>query len=456
MLLLALSIFFGGTGGGNALLGRVVDHVAAHNAVARAMDKVSLHFGPNPIVIDTDDEDSDEEAAVPAAPQAPGAAHGLHITTGKNNFDIDVDSPDDESEKVTISGKNLATLDALHRIAQAGGWSMTLVGSPKEKIDLDLKNVAPREALKTLLTQSGALGVLKGDKLVVVASPDANTKGSLIEKVSSRHERRRGKRKGLDVVRVFQGDITIEEGQVVQGDVVCVGGSIELQPGAVVQGDAVAVGGGLQVHQGALVLGEGVAILGTVEVDRGGQVMGEHVNVGLGNFRGFRHHSKRAWLTSLGPFGLFPTLALFALFYLVGLLVLRMWPERVRNVGHAMFESPVRSFTVGFLCWLLLLPLVVLLCISIVGILLVPLLPVVVFLSIDIGLSAFALKLGEALPAGPGQRFVPPAALGMGMAVLLLVAFVPWLGISVLALLQFFALGSAVSSRFGRALPPHV
>ena len=67
-----------------------------------------------------------------------------------------------------------------------------------------------------------------------------------------------------------------------------------------------------------------------------------------------------------------------------------------------------------------------------------------------------ALRIGEALPAGPGQRFVPPAALGMGMAVLLLVAFVPWLGISILALLQFFALGASVGSRFGRALPPHV
>ena len=140
---------------------------------------------------------------------------------------------------------------------------------------------------------------------------------------------------------------------------------------------------------------------------------------------------------------------------LIGLGVLRVWPERVRNVGFAMFENPVRSFTVGFLCWLLLLPLVVLLGISIVGIPLIPLLPVIIFLSIVMGLSSFALRIGEALPAGPGQRFVPPAALGMGMVVLLLLAFVPWLGISILALLQFFALGASVSSRFGRALPPH-
>jgi uncharacterized membrane protein len=468
MLLLALSIFFGSGSGSGALLDRVISHVASHSAVGRAMDKISLHFAPNPIVIDTDDDndsDSDEEPAepatpaAPAAPVAPVAPHGIHIMSGKNSFHFDVDdSPSsEETSRVTIAGKNLATLDVLHRIAQAGGWSMTLVGSPKDKVDLDLKDVEPREALKALLTQSGALGVLKGDKLVVVAAPDANTKGSLIEPSGSHRSSRsrRGKKNSLDMVRVFH-DVTIEEGQVVQGDIVCFACSVELQSGSIVQGGVVTFGGNIQVHQGALIVGESVALAGAVDVDRGGQVMGEIVNAGPRSLFGVSHPSKRGWLTSLGPFGLFPTLALFAIFYLVGLLVLRMWPERVRNVGHAMFENPVRSFTVGFLCWLLLLPLVVLLCISIVGILLIPLLPVVVFISIDMGLSAFALKVGESLPAGPGQRFVPPAALGMGMAVLLLVAFVPWLGISMLALLQFFALGSSVGSRFGRALPPHV
>jgi uncharacterized membrane protein len=286
----------------------------------------------------------------------------------------------------------------------------------------------------------------------------------LIEKTSSSRQVLRGtyrgvakdgKHKGRDVVRVFQGDLSVPQGQIVQGDVVCVGGSVELLPGSVVQGDAVAVGGSVTVDQGALVMGQAVSVLGKVEVERGGQVMGEHVQVGLGKIlsgRSGRHHS---WLGGLGVFGFFPTIALFALTYLIGLVMLRMWPERVRNVGFAMFENPVRSFTVGFLCWLLLLPLTVLLAISLVGIPLIPLLPVMVFLSIVIGLSSFALRIGESLPAGPGQRFVPPAALGMGMTVLLLLAFVPWLGISLLALLQFFALGASVSSRFGRALPPH-
>src|SRR5882672_226052 len=455
--------------------GFFLEHLGDHGAVARMFGgfadrviTVRITSGDDEgsaetdtdVDVDEDDEAVDEGAAqalppVPPATPAPPAPPAPPTRVRKYQVQVDRSLP-----HFTEKAKNVPTAEVLHRIAQTAGWSMTLVGAPKERIDVDVKDADPREALRQVLKQSGSMAVLKSDKLVVVATPDAEgAAGMLIEKSSP--SRRNGVRlsKGSsrhgtgEIVRVLQGDLTVQQGQVVQGDVVCVGGSIEMEPGSVVQGDTVAVGGGVTVSQGALVMGQAVAVLGSIDVEPGGQVMGEKIVVGIGNLWPRSKHRGR--LTSLGPFGLFPTIALFALTYLIGLVVLRMWPDRVRNVGFALFENPVRSFTVGFLCWLLLLPLVVLLAISIVGIPLIPLLPVIIFLSIVIGLSSFALRIGEALPAGPGQRFVPPAALGMGMAVLLLVAFVPWLGISILALLQFFALGASVGSRFGRALPPH-
>ena len=439
--------------GGPSVMHRVFDRVAG-NVI------VKVTSGEDPDDEDTgSDSDTDTELEViPPTPPTPPTAPTPPTPPTPPTFGI-VGGVRTTPVKITLKGRDLPTVEALHSIAQTSGWSMTLVGAPKEKIDIDLRNVDSREALRQVLKEGGAMGVLKNDKLVVVASPDPHTAGMLIERTESsrhmRHSGHRGLQRGRDMVKVFQGDLTVPAGKVVQGDVVCVGGSVELEAGSVVQGDAVAVAGSVNVDEGALVMGQAVAVLGSVDVARGAQVMGEHVQVGVGKLFGGSTSRHRGWLTGLGPFGLFPTIALFALIYLVGLLVLRMWPDRVRNVGFAMFENPVRSFTVGFLCWLLLLPLIVLLAISIVGIPLIPLLPVIIFLSIVIGLSSFALRIGESLPAGPGQRFVPPAALGMGMAVLMLVAFVPWLGISILALLQFFALGASVGSRFGRALPPH-
>jgi uncharacterized membrane protein len=452
------SIFHGGATG-RALVG-LVDKVVQIQVTSPSNDS-STDEDPD----DETDSDTEVIAPVPPVPPVPPRAPIPPIPPQPpKSFHFHYKSDGADLPKFTEKAKGVPTVELLHRIAQTAGWSVTIVGSPKEPVDIDVKDADPRDALRSVLKQSGALGVLKNTKLIVVATSDSDAAGRLIEKTDARHRVRTGETRGLvkggkhstrDVVRVFQGDVAIRQGEVVQGDVVCVGGSIELEPGSVVQGDAVAVGGSVTVDEGALVMGQAVAVLGTVDVARGAQVMGEHVQVGLGRIFGGSSH-KRGRLTSLGPFGLFPTVALFALVYLIGLVVLRMWPERIRNVGYAMFENPVRSFAVGFLCWLLLLPLVVLLAISIVGIPLIPLLPVIIFLSIVIGLSSFAMRIGESLPAGPGQRFVPPAALGMGMAVLLLLAFVPWLGVSLLALLQFFALGASVSSRFGRALPPHV
>jgi uncharacterized membrane protein len=468
MITFLLTLLFGAGGQGNHF--GIANRIAAGVADRVVTVRVTSADDPADDSADSssdspDTDNSDLEVIPPVPPVPPVNVNIPPIPPMPKGFQFHFDSGDKGGVKFSETGKAVSTVEILHRIASAAGWSMTIVGSPKDTIDVAFTNLDAREALRQVLKQAGAMGVLKNDKLVIVASPDPNTAGMLIERVTSRGGTHAGhpvtvkvgggRHGGRDMVRVFQGDLTVPAGQVVQGDVVCVGGSVELEAGSVVQGDTVSVGGSVQVDEGALVMGQAVAVLGTVDVARGAQVMGEHVQVGIGKLFGSSGKSHRGWLTGLGPFGLFPTIALFALCYLIGLLVLRMWPERVRNVGFAMFENPVRSFTVGFLCWLLLLPLTVLLAISIVGIPLIPLLPVMVFLSIVVGLSSFALRIGESLPAGPGQRFVPPAALGMGMTVLLLLAFVPWLGISLLALLQFFALGASVSSRFGRALPPH-
>jgi hypothetical protein len=360
---------------------------------------------------------------------------------------------DEDTPLFSETAKNVPTADVLHRIARTAGWSLTLVDIPKERIDVDLKNADPKDALRQVLKASGAMGVLRRDRLVVVPSPESP--GMLVVERPKTHGSRRGgaSRGRNDIVRVFQGDLTIPQGTVVQGDVVNVGGAIDLESGSVVQGDAVSIFGTTTVEQGAVVLGDTAAVFGGIDVQPGGQIMGEHVQIGFGKL--FTHAKHRTFLSEMGPFGFFPTLALFALVYLLGLLALRMWPERVRAVAFALFEQPVKSFVVGFLCWLLFIPILVLLCISIVGILLVPLLPVAIFLAAVMGLSALALRVGEALPAGPGERFVPPAALGMGMVVLLLLAFVPLLGVPLIVLLHLFGLGAAVGSRFGRALPAH-
>jgi len=363
------------------------------------------------------------------------------------------DSPEGHRATITEHARGASSVELLHDIASAAGWSLTLVGVGRDKIDVDFEDLEPAEALRRVLLQANCMGVLRGDKLAVIPGTQGHSAGLLVEQRGGGGDSSRGRagKHSGDLVKVG-GDLVVTSGTVVEGDAVAVLGSVEVEPGAVVQGSAAAIGGSVEVRPGGVVLGDSVALLGENAVEHGGQVLGDHVQVGLGRLFSDAPVRHRSFVSRIGPFGLFPTLALFAVVYLVGLCALRLWPERMRAMGGTLLETPLRSFVIGFLLWLLFVPVLILLVVSVVGMLLVPLLPLAVALSVMLGACALALKIGEALPAGEGQRFVPPAALGMGLTAMLLVSLVPWVGAPLLVLVLFVAPGAVIGSRFGRAL----
>src|SRR5882672_7154164 len=281
-LLVAHSGFFLERFGGHGAMGKVMGGLA-DKMITLKITTADDDEGSGDANNDSETDEGSDLEVLPPIPPMPRVR--------KLQVPVDPDSGQvRDLPRFTEKARNVPTADVLHRIAQTAGWSITLVGSPKERIDVDVKDADPREALRQVLKQSGSMGVLKSDKLVVVATPDVEgAAGTLIEKPSP--SRRNGVRlsKGSshrgtgEIVRVLQGDLTVRQGQVVQGDVVCVGGSIEMEPGSVVQGDTVAVGGGVSVSQGALVMGQAVAVLGSIDVEPGGQVMGEKIVVGIGN-----------------------------------------------------------------------------------------------------------------------------------------------------------------------------
>ena len=403
----------------------------------------------------------------PLAPLAPLAAKApLALTQARHSSASSGSSPSgsgdsttlDEGGRITISEnmRAVATVELLHNIASAAGWSLTLDGVGKDKIDINFDDLEPTEALRQVLLKANCMGVLRGDRLVVIAADPGgkgHMAGLLVEKSGEDSDRGRSRQshRSADLVKVG-GDLVVPAGTVVKGDAVAVLGSVEVEPGAVVQGNVAAIGGNVTVQQGAVVMEDSVAILGE-NVERGGKVLGDHVQVDIGPIFSRSTARHRSFVSRLGPFGLFPTLALFAIVYLIGLVALRVSPERMRTVGATLVESPLRSFVIGFLTWLLFFPVLVLLTVSVVGILLIPLLPLAVGVSVMVGGCALALRIGESLPASEGQRFVPPAALAMGLTAMLLVSFVPWIGSPLLVLVLFVAPGAVISSRFGRNLP---
>lgn len=247
----------------------------------------------------------------------------------------------------------------------------------------------------------------------------------------------------VDDAVVIGGSLTIH-GQV-RGDAVAVGGSVRLESGAVVRGDAVAVGGPLEVAPGAVVRGDRVSVGGSI-----GDVLGSVLS------------RTRDWGDQI-PWG---TLAIIGAilrniaFLALAVLVLAFAPRRIEHIGHYLAARPVTSLAAGFGLFVAMIPLVVLLAISIIGLPLVPAALLFFVAVLVVGLTSVCVWLGNRLPLFEGRKG-PFGALLLGAAMIFLVDLVPFVGGLVVFVAAMMSAGAVLLSRFGdrdaapsAALPP--
>lgn len=209
----------------------------------------------------------------------------------------------------------------------------------------------------------------------------------------------RSRHDGNDRVR-FGGSVTVNQDEVVDGDVVAIGGSVRVD--GQVTGDAVAIGGSLTLGPKADVQGDAVIIGGTLSRDPGARIGGKLVDVGAGNFDFGRFPWGRVPFgrpfvpfseTALGLLALMSTLARVAVLCVLASLVMLVGREYVERVGARAVAEPVKAGVIGLLAQLLFIPLLVItilvLVVTIIGIPLLVLVPFAVLALAVVGLIGF-------------------------------------------------------------------
>jgi hypothetical protein len=204
---------------------------------------------------------------------------------------------------------------------------------------------------------------------------------------------------GNDRVR-FGGSVMVNQDEVVEGDVVAIGGSVRVE--GQVTGNAVAVGGSLALGPKADVQGDAVVIGGTLSRDPGAHIGGKLVDVGagefnFGRFRWGRMPFGRLFVpfsgAALGLLALMSTLARVAVLCVLASLVLLVGREYVERVGARAVAEPVKAGVIGLLAQLLFIPLLVItilvLVVTIIGIPLLVLIPFAMLALAVIGLVGF-------------------------------------------------------------------
>ncbi len=270
---------------------------------------------------------------------------------------------------------------------------------------------------------------------------------------------------GEDIVQ-FGDDVIIEEGEVVEGDVVAILGSIVID--GMVDGDVVAVGGGITVGAGGEIDGDAVAIGGYVTKEPGGIIRGETVSIGSGAGcpLSLRH----------GPFfggnifsrgGRLFFFVMWTIFLCVlGLIVMAVARRSAERVRERSRKDAFKMGLFGLLTEVLILPAMALLAITIIGI---PVaffvIPLLLALALLLGYVGVSYAMGERIGNGHGRSPYGSMAIGLfilqGLVILggligltggglgLVGTVIRVIGYAVIYVAATVGLGAVIMSKFG-------
>jgi hypothetical protein len=138
----------------------------------------------------------------------------------------------------------------------------------------------------------------------------------------------------------------------------------------------------------------------------------------------------------------------FVVLFVLGLLVLSLFPRRLDSVARTMLGHPGKSVLVGLVGSLLLPVLTVLLVVTVVGIPLVAVQVLAVIAAGVLGVTSLVFLVGKNLPL-PTQRGPEVAQLALGVAIFAVLTAVPFLGFIVWTAVWLLTFGAVLQSRFG-------
>lgn len=243
----------------------------------------------------------------------------------------------------------------------------------------------------------------------------------------------------------YFGDVVVEPGQVVDGDLNVVFGDVTIE-GTVL--------GNVNVVGGDAILQPGAAVAGRINT-AGGRVVREVIPWAPNAFGNDAYHRND---------GLFWHLACD----IIVLLIFLIFPLRTRMALDRLERHPGLCTAIGLLGWVAVIPVAILFCVTIVLIPLVLLELAALVAGVCIGSAAIALLIGRRLfeAINPNATAAPLGALVVGLVLLTVAELVPVAGAFVTLLVGLIGLGAAIvafvnEQRFAGAPPnpishPHI
>ncbi len=239
-------------------------------------------------------------------------------------------------------------------------------------------------------------------------------------------------------------DVTVEQGQTVE-NVVVVGGQATIN--GLVEQNVITVGGSVVLTNNAVVRGNVIVVGGIVVKGSGSLIFGDITEVNSATLADSINSAMRGELEGWSLILNVISLCFFAIILIIALIMALLMPRSLDAVVGAIRTYTLKSFFLGFLATLMIVPFFMLLAISVIGILLIPFAFTALLLAAIIGFTAFGSLLGNIIITkmfSGYQRSIVKETL-VGLCLLWLLGWIPfYIGMLIKALAITFGLGGVV------------
>lgn len=246
-----------------------------------------------------------------------------------------------------------------------------------------------------------------------------------------------------DIVKIGA-DAVVPASTIVK-NVVSINGNISVH--GLVQEDAVAIGGNVVLGDKAKIIGDVVSIGGKIKKDKGATIVGSETEVGLGKMSGFPTfitYKNIIWVGALIKILSFLAMLGLALF------VVSLFPLNIGKISYYAERSAWKSFFFGVLASLLVIPVLILLVLSIIGIIFIPLYVMLIAAACFFGVIALSQLIGKKFFKAL-RLYNKPMMLEVlcGILILSLIDLIPVVGIIIKGIICLIGFGAVVATRFG-------
>ncbi|HVP35569.1 MAG TPA: hypothetical protein VMT04_01105 [Terriglobales bacterium] len=195
-----------------------------------------------------------------------------------------------------------------------------------------------------------------------------------------------------DVVK-FGRDITVEAGEKVPGDIVCIGGDVYVK--GTVEGSVVSIGGDVFVSSTGVIEKDATSIGGDVKKEPGAIIRGQTQGLGFVPGRFLIFHPGAFWSRGIG---FLITLLIILFTFFLSIISIALVPKNIQKIKEEVSRNVWKSALIGFLGEILILPAFILLIITIIGIPVAFLvLPLFILVAMILGFTSVSLIVGEKL-----------------------------------------------------------